>query len=222
MLRFRTLRLALPATLGLLAFIAGPAAANAHPAVAPVVAVIERVTPGLWQAASSSLTGFELVFMGGLGRAFGTDAAIHAISKAMTRPVLGHVPLDGDCDRSSAYGMRRHPVLKRRRMHRGIDFAARRGTPVLAAGSGVVTFAGRQNGYGQLIIIDHGHGLTTRYGHLRRIKVNVGDRVAPGQTIGQVGSSGRATGPHLHFEVRVAGKAVDPIRYTGFAMPPAS
>jgi murein DD-endopeptidase MepM/ murein hydrolase activator NlpD len=177
------------------------------------------LSAGMWKLASYSLAGFELALTRGLGRAFGMEAALSGLAAALVQPVLAHIPVDGDCQQSSGFGMRRHPTLKGRRMHAGIDFAARPGTPVLAAGSGIVVHASRMGGYGRLIIIDHGHGLTTRYGHLRGIRVHVGDEVNAGQTIGAVGSSGRATGPHLHFEVRVADRPVDPERYAGFAMP---
>jgi murein DD-endopeptidase MepM/ murein hydrolase activator NlpD len=93
-----------------------------------------------------------------------------------------------------------------------MDFAADRGAPVLSAGSGKVIAAHRKGGYGRVVIIDHGFGLQTRYAHLRRIKVERGDIVRAGDLIGTVGSSGRATGPHLHFEVRRDGKAIDPRR----------
>ncbi|MCG8420430.1 MAG: M23 family metallopeptidase [Proteobacteria bacterium] len=111
---------------------------------------------------------------------------------------------------SSGYGYRRHPISGRRKFHRGVDFRARRGTPVRAAGSGVVVVAKRRGGYGKLVIISHGKGVETRYAHLHRIGVKKGEVVAAGEVIGAVGSTGRSTGPHLHFEVRRSGKAVDP------------
>jgi murein DD-endopeptidase MepM/ murein hydrolase activator NlpD len=112
---------------------------------------------------------------------------------------------------SSGYGWREDPIKKRQRFHQGTDFRARRGTPVLAAGAGVVTVAGPRGGYGNFIYVDHGGGVVTRYAHLRRIEVRLGAEVIAGQRIGQVGSTGRATGPHLHFEVRLHERAVDPV-----------
>jgi murein DD-endopeptidase MepM/ murein hydrolase activator NlpD len=99
------------------------------------------------------------------------------------------------------------------RMHEGIDLGAAYGTPIAAAGSGTVIYAGWLGGYGNLTVIDHGGGLATAYGHQSRIAVSVGQQVAGGEIIGYVGSTGHSTGPHLHFEVRVNGQAVDPLGY---------
>jgi murein DD-endopeptidase MepM/ murein hydrolase activator NlpD len=99
------------------------------------------------------------------------------------------------------------------RMHEGLDLGAAYGTPIAAAASGVVIYAGWEEGYGNLVVIDHGGGLSTAYGHQSQIAVSVGQSVAQGQTIGYVGATGHATGPHLHFEVRVNGAPVDPLGY---------
>ncbi|MEM8750255.1 MAG: M23 family metallopeptidase [Pseudomonadota bacterium] len=114
---------------------------------------------------------------------------------------------------SSRYGTRRDPFTKRSAMHAGLDFRAKRGTPVYATGSGIVRKAGRNGGYGKLVEIDHGHGMTTRYAHLSRIKVKKGQRIKRGDIIGKVGSTGRSTGPHLHYEVRRKGRVLNPINY---------
>jgi len=112
---------------------------------------------------------------------------------------------------SSGFGWRRDPINRRRdKLHKGADFSADRGTPVYAAGAGVVAFTGRQSGYGKVIYIDHGGGVVTRYAHLSRIEIAVGAAVPAASLIGRVGATGRATGPHLHFEVRLEGRAVDP------------
>lgn len=113
---------------------------------------------------------------------------------------------------SSVFGMRRHPVLKTWRRHQGTDYAANAGTPVRAIGDGVVTFAGRRGGYGNVIDIRHANGMVTRYGHLRGFAKGVrgGARVAMGETIGFVGMTGMATGPHLHFEVLINGVQRNP------------
>jgi murein DD-endopeptidase MepM/ murein hydrolase activator NlpD len=115
--------------------------------------------------------------------------------------------------RSSSYGWRRDPFTKRRAFHSGLDFTARSGTPIFAAGDGVVTFSKRTPGYGRLVKIDHGSGLETRYAHASKLLVKVGDRISKGQVIAKVGSTGRSTGPHLHYEIRLNGAALDPRKY---------
>ena len=99
--------------------------------------------------------------------------------------------------------------------HRGMDIAAPRGTPVRAPAEGVVVFAGRRRGYGLCVELDHGDGITTFYGHASRLNVKVGTRVRRGDVICYVGSTGKSTGPHLHYEVRINGKPVDPERFIG-------
>lgn len=94
-----------------------------------------------------------------------------------------------------------------------MDFSGKTGTPIKAAGAGKVIRAGWNGGYGRMVEIDHGNGLTTRYAHMSRISVKVGEHVEPGSVIGKVGSSGRSTGPHLHYEVRKSGEAVNPLRF---------
>lgn len=111
---------------------------------------------------------------------------------------------------TSGFGWRDDPYRHFRKFHSGADVRAESGTPVMVAGDGVVTFAGRQGGYGNVIYVDHGGGVLTRYAHLRRIETTKSAVVTAGTRIGQVGSTGRATGPHLHFEVRLDGRPVDP------------
>ncbi|WP_313317397.1 peptidoglycan DD-metalloendopeptidase family protein [Stenotrophomonas sp.] len=119
---------------------------------------------------------------------------------------------------SSNFGSRRHPILGTMRMHKGVDYAARTGTPIMAAGDARVQFAGNQRGYGNVVILDHGRGHTTLYGHMSRLgSYRTGQRVAQGQVIGYVGSTGMATGPHLHYEFRVNGVHRNPLSVT---MPP--
>jgi murein DD-endopeptidase MepM/ murein hydrolase activator NlpD len=120
-------------------------------------------------------------------------------------------PADGPI--SSPFGERMHPIFHDVRMHTGIDIGAGYGSPVRAAAAGTVVVAGYVSGYGTAIVIDHGGGLATLYGHLSRLGVHVGSKVTAGQTIGAVGNTGNSTGPHLHFEVRVNGTPVDPMRY---------
>ena len=114
---------------------------------------------------------------------------------------------------TSSFGFRRDPKTGGRRMHNGVDFAAASGTPLYATADGVVTYAGWQSGYGRLVKIQHEFGIETRYAHLSRLNVNVGQRVSRGDRIGDMGASGRVTGVHLHYEVRVGGKAVNPMIY---------
>jgi hypothetical protein len=114
---------------------------------------------------------------------------------------------------SSGYGPRRHPILGGTRPHGGVDLPAPRGTPVRAAADGVVRYFGRNGSYGRFIRLDHGFGLETAYGHLRRYALSLRreGRVRRGEVIGYVGSSGLSTGPHLHYEVRINGRAIDPL-----------
>lgn len=124
-----------------------------------------------------------------------------------------HLPLD-EVDRvSSTYGNRRDPFSGGRAFHAGIDYPKPAGTLVLSAGYGKVTFAGERSGYGKLVEITHGNGLVTRYGHLSAYLVKKGQVVSTGMPIAKVGSTGRSTGPHLHFEVRRDDVAVDPARF---------
>jgi murein DD-endopeptidase MepM/ murein hydrolase activator NlpD len=109
--------------------------------------------------------------------------------------------------------MRTDPINGHRSAHRGIDFDAPMGAPVMSVAEGVVTFAGIRHGYGNVVEIDHGNGYMTRYAHNSRLEVKVGQRVHIGDTIAKVGSTGRSTGPHCHFEVWLHGRAVNPIAY---------
>ena len=121
-------------------------------------------------------------------------------------------PVDGG-RLSSPFGMRRHPIFGRRQLHKGIDWAAPRGTPVRAAGHGVIVAAAPLGSYGRYLRIDHGGGIATAYAHLDAFAPGLhrGRMVRQGELIGGVGSSGRATGPHLHYELLVAGRQVDPL-----------
>lgn len=123
-------------------------------------------------------------------------------SEALSMPVEGRL--------TSGFGMRIHPILGEERMHSGIDLAAPEGTSIKAAADGRVAFSGWVKGYGNLVEIDHGDGLITRYGHNSENLVETGQEIKAGQVLGKVGSTGQSTGPHLHFEVRRSGQAVDP------------
>ena len=128
-----------------------------------------------------------------------------ADSRLSVMPVAGRV--------SSSFGSRVHPLTGARKQHTGVDIAAPQGTPVRAAAAGVVVRAERAGGYGNLVEVDHGNGLSTRYGHMSKIDVKTGQQVAIGQTIGRIGSTGRSTGPHLHYGTRINDKAVGPQKF---------
>ena len=114
---------------------------------------------------------------------------------------------------ASGYGMRMHPILKYRKMHNGMDFSAPTGSEVYATGDAVVKKAQRTTGFGNLIVLDHGFGYETYYAHLSDFKVRKGEKVKRGEVIGEVGSSGLSTAPHLHYEVHKNGKVVNPINF---------
>lgn len=120
-------------------------------------------------------------------------------------------PVSGDI--TSYFGNRMHPILKKRKFHSGIDIAAVLGTPIAASDYGVVIFSGRNGGYGLMITLDHGAGISTVYAHCSSLLVKVGETVSKGQIIAKVGSTGLSTGPHLHFEVRKDGVPVNPLNY---------
>jgi murein DD-endopeptidase MepM/ murein hydrolase activator NlpD len=122
-------------------------------------------------------------------------------------------PTAGETDITSSFGVRLDPFLRQPAMHTGIDFRGDAGDPVHATAAGRVVQAERNGGYGQMVEIDHGNGLVTRYAHLSAIAVSNGTAVAPGDLIGRIGSTGRSTGPHLHYEIRMQGEASDPQRF---------
>lgn len=129
---------------------------------------------------------------------------------ALATPI--HNPAQGIAI-SSSFGVRRDPLLGTPAMHAGIDFRVPYGGAVRAAGAGTVVAAGWNGGYGRMVEIEHADGMTTRYAHLSKIAVKTGDRVERGAVVGKAGSSGRSTGPHLHYEVRRNGTAIDPLRF---------
>ena len=122
-------------------------------------------------------------------------------------------PIDGELDLQSGFGVRVDPFLGTPALHTGLDLHGETGDPVRATADGTVTAAGWSGGYGRVVDVDHGNGLSTRYGHLSSIAVRVGQSIKTGQIIGKVGSTGRSTGPHLHYETRLKGEAIDPQKF---------
>ena len=114
---------------------------------------------------------------------------------------------------TSRFGYRKSPFTQRRELHKGYDIASRQGTPILATADGVVTFVGKKGLLGKAIVIDHGHGMITRYGHCSKILKKRGDKVKRWETIALMGNTGRSTGPHVHYEVHLNGIPVNPVRY---------
>ena len=139
-------------------------------------------------------------------------ASLDRLNRTLTA-VPVRKPILGEIDLSSGFGVRSDPFLGRPAMHTGLDFRSSTGDPVRVTANGTVDSAGWSGGYGKMVEVDHGNGFATRYGHLSEIDVKVGQRVTIGQTIGRVGSTGRSTGPHLHYETRIDGEAVDPQKF---------
>ncbi|HAI20546.1 MAG TPA: hypothetical protein DCM14_01380 [Clostridiales bacterium UBA8153] len=137
------------------------------------------------------------------------DLTVEAVDYLRAQPRIW--PVAGPI--TSPFGMRRSPINGRRSMHWGVDIGAPQGTPIVATGDAVVEFAGFRGGLGRHVVLYHGNGIRTVYAHNRRNLVTPGQRVVRGQVIGQVGSTGDATGPHVHYEILVNGRHVDPWRY---------
>jgi murein DD-endopeptidase MepM/ murein hydrolase activator NlpD len=188
---------------GLLSIASAPAQAEGSGYVAPVA----PPAAGTGIASASSDRQFQQLFASWeRPQQRPTSIALPTVA------VPSRTPLD-NFRMTSGFGMRVHPVLGGLRGHKGIDMAAPTGTPVYAPADGVVAKAEWFGAYGNFIAIGHGSELETRYGHLSRMAVSAGQRVRKGDLIGYVGSTGRSTGPHLHYEVRIAGEAVDPLPY---------
>lgn len=141
-----------------------------------------------------------------------TRAQVDRLNRTLAQ-VPYRKPVVGEVEFTSGFGVRSDPFLGRPAMHTGLDFRASTGDPVRATANGKVVSAGWSGGYGRMVEIDHGNGLSTRYGHLSEINVKVGESVKIGQAVGEVGSTGRSTGPHLHYETRIDGEAVDPQKF---------
>ncbi len=160
-------------------------------------------TGAMFEGAASEIVGSTELF------SFPT--AFSGVSQSAVMPVSGRF--------SSEFGSRRDPIHGHERHHAGLDIAAPSGTPVRAALSGTVVSSGRHGGYGNAVIVEHSDGTEAVYAHCSRLDVRAGERIRAGQTIAAVGSTGRSTGPHLHFELRVDGEAVDPESRLSFRKP---
>lgn len=141
-----------------------------------------------------------------------TSGAAAPIFAPRSVSVPSRMPVDSPAFTSS-FGMRTHPILGGRRAHKGVDLAMPAGSPIYATADGVISRADWFSGYGLYVAIEHGGELQTRYGHMSRLNVEAGQQVKKGDIIGYVGTTGRSTGPHLHYEVRIAGEAVNPVPY---------
>jgi murein DD-endopeptidase MepM/ murein hydrolase activator NlpD len=182
------------------------------PAQANETATTTQITGAIDAAAAGNASGDRE-----FSELFASWKSMDATGVVATAPlarvsVPSRMPLDS-ATLTSDYGMRTHPILGSRRNHKGVDLAQPMGTPVYATADGVVAKAEWWSSYGNYIQIEHGGELETRYAHLSGYAVAAGEVVRKGQLIGFVGSTGRSTGPHLHYEVRVAGEAVDPRPY---------
>ena len=204
-----------------LAAFPGAALAGSPPAAdVPVAADGAQAPVRIWTGRALDLEGKPVY---SARSSFSETAAIATFSTRPVRPagaaaattMLSYQsPLAG-APLSSGFGMRRHPLSGSRRFHAGVDLAAPTGTPIRAASDGVVTSAGWNGGYGLLVSLGHAGNRETRYGHLSRLAVRAGQSVKRGEVIGYVGSTGRSTGPHLHYELRVNGMAVAPTAGVG-------
>jgi murein DD-endopeptidase MepM/ murein hydrolase activator NlpD len=191
-------------------------------------ALLESVLDPFWNGMGGANDGISVPTEADLEEIYGDDAAAALVSDILDRvdalarrhaelalrrnhfdALPTSPPVEG-LRLSSGFGMRKHPVTGKNRMHKGLDFAGPSGTRVMAAAAGRVIYAARKGSYGNLIELDHGNGVTTRYAHLRDIEVSKGDTVEMGELIGTVGSTGASTGPHLHWEVRVFERAKNP------------
>jgi murein DD-endopeptidase MepM/ murein hydrolase activator NlpD len=195
-----------------------PALANSSASSADVTAPLRaapaaRTAPGGDEQFRTLFNGWKSMDS---SASFATTPTGNAAATPMFRPasvaVPSRMPVEG-ASLTSGFGVRNHPVLGGRRQHRGVDLAMPTGTPVYATADGVISKAEWFSSYGLYISVEHGAAIQNRYGHLSRLAVAAGQPVKKGDLIGYVGSTGRSTGPHLHYEVRIAGAAVNPVPY---------
>jgi len=202
------------------------------PAKGPAIVCIHGLTANhtCWASVADVLSPAHRLIAYDLRGRGGSDKPEHGYSLVHhNEDLLGLLPVDLrtplDVVRvTSGFGMRKHPILGYSKMHKGVDFAASTGTPILASGGGTVEFAGKYKGYGNFIKIRHNSQYQTAYGHLSRFAkgLSKGDKVKQGQVIGYVGATGLATGPHLHYEFRINDVHQNPLRVVIPAAPPLS
>lgn len=214
------LKLAVSACSAVLVSAAAPAFANTANSASASADIIEPVREAQGDVTDNGDQRFKSLFASWtaierISPTVGTGADVTAYSSPVPQrgiSVPSRMPLEG-AHLTSGFGMRAHPVLGGLRKHTGIDLAAPTGTPVYATADGLIGRADWYSSYGLYISISHGASMETRYAHLSRLAVAAGDNVKKGDLIGYVGSTGRSTGPHLHYEVRVEGLAVNPVPY---------
>ncbi len=187
--------------------VSAPAMANSSAAAADVTAPLRDSQNGGQTALGTADADFRSLFRDWQALDHGGTA-----SQRTTVSIPSRMPVDGS-RMSSNFGTRRHPVLGGRRAHHGVDLAGPVGTPIYATADGVIAKADWFGGYGLFVQIEHGGSMQTRYGHMSRLNVAPEQRVRKGDVIGFMGSTGRSTGSHLHYEVRIDGVAVNPVPY---------
>lgn len=208
---FANLRAGAVALAAAAGFIASPAFANSS-ANADIAAPLRAAQAAKQGALGSGDEEFRQLFASWRSLDQGRQFVASAAAVAPRVSIPSAMPIDG-VRLTSGFGTRWHPVLGGQRQHKGVDLASPIGTPIHASADGVVGRADWFSGYGLYVSIEHGGELETRYGHMSRLNVAAGQFVHKGDVIGYVGMTGRTTGPHLHYEVRVAGEAVNPIPY---------
>jgi murein DD-endopeptidase MepM/ murein hydrolase activator NlpD len=221
MLNFRNLRLLLGSIATVICFASAPAMAN-NASSADIAAPLRAAEAARNGDSGNANTGdeeFQQLFASWKALEAGPAALAPSRTNRVSIPSL--IPISTSRAMSSSFGLRVHPVLGGMRMHKGIDLPASTGTPIHATADGVVGKADWFGGYGLCVELEHGANMETRYGHMSRIAVAEGQAVLKGDVIGYVGSTGRSTGSHLHYEVRIAGEAVNPIPYMQTVVPAA-
>ena len=181
----------------------GTKASKPNGSLSDVISAVKQIRHDSLKSAklkSLSVADSDLITMNPVNTSLSSDAK----EVEFQMPLIGRI--------SSRFGNRFHPIDKKSKFHSGVDIAAPRGTPISAAADGIVKFSGRRGGYGNMVIIEHADGSRTRYGHANRLMVKEGQKVSAGDQIATVGSTGKATGPHLHFEIREGKTPIDPLK----------